>query len=139
MHRTAEAIESIFGAAAVISQKRGDIVLTIKALKDFGADVDQGLARCLGNEALYLRLVNTALNDPSFAKLAEALEQKDYDTAFESAHALKGVLGNLALGSLYQVATELTDELRTREDKDYQPLIQRLLKDKELLDSLRTG
>ena len=114
-------------------------MLTIKALKDFGADVDQGLARCLGNEALYLRLVNTALNDPSFAKLAEALEQKDYDTAFESAHALKGVLGNLALGSLYQVATELTDELRTREDKDYQPLIQRLLKDKELLDSLRTG
>ena len=31
-------------------------MLTIDSLKKFGVDTDTGLARCMGNEALYLRL-----------------------------------------------------------------------------------
>lgn len=114
-------------------------MLTVQALKEYGADVEEGLARCMGNEALYLRLVNTVLSDPSFSKLSEALEQKDYDAAFESVHALKGVLGNLSLSPLYQTASQLTDALRTRQDQDYRQLLQQMLEDKKRLDSLCTG
>ena len=31
-------------------------MLTVEKLKDYGADVEKGLARCANNEALYLRL-----------------------------------------------------------------------------------
>ncbi len=45
-----------------VEEKSGGIVmLTIDDLKTYGADTDTGLARCVGNEALYLRLVKSLL------------------------------------------------------------------------------
>ena len=44
-------------------------MLTIDALKAFGADVDEGLQRCMNNEAFYLRMVGMALADGGFAEL----------------------------------------------------------------------
>ena len=38
-------------------------MLTIDALKEYGANVDEGLGRCMGNEALYLKLVSTIPNE----------------------------------------------------------------------------
>ena len=36
-------------------------MMTIDSLREFGADVDTGLARCLGKEDFYLRMVGLAL------------------------------------------------------------------------------
>ena len=44
-------------------------MLTIEKLREFGADTDDGLARCLNNETFYLRLVDKAMQDPSFDRL----------------------------------------------------------------------
>lgn len=48
-------------------------MLTIDMLRSFGADVEEGLGRCMNNEAFYLRLVGKVLDDASFAKLETAL------------------------------------------------------------------
>ncbi len=94
-------------------------MLTIDALRDYGANVTDGLARCMNNEAFYLRLVNMAVQDGNYGKLYDAVEQKDFDAAFKAAHALKGVLGNLSLTPLGEPVSKLTELLRSHADADY--------------------
>lgn len=38
-------------------------MLTIDALKTYGADVNDGLARCMNNQDFYFRLIEKALED----------------------------------------------------------------------------
>ena len=87
-------------------------MLTVNKLKTFGADVESGLARCMNNEAFYLRLVNKELEDPNFGKLAAAMAAGDAAGAFEAAHAIKGAAGNLSLTPIFAPIAELTELLR---------------------------
>ena len=109
-------------------------MITIEKLNEFGADTAEGLERCYGNEALYLKLVNMILNETNFDKLEQALANNDLDTAFEAAHALKGVLGNLSLTPMYKISIEMTELLRSRTLTNYAPLLQSLL---SMRDQLR--
>ena len=47
-------------------------MITVDALRAFGANTEEGLGRCLNNETFYLRLVGMALDDANFAKLEDA-------------------------------------------------------------------
>ena len=114
-------------------------MLTIDALRQFGADTQDGLSRCMNNEAFYLRLVNMALDDPGFEKLAAAVESGDKKAAFEAAHALKGVLGNLALTPLFEVTSEMTELLRAGADADYRAFLEKILQQRKMLTALREG
>ena len=111
-------------------------MITIEALKEFGADTEKGLAMCMGNEALYLRLVGSVPGEPRFDDLISALEKKDLDAAFDAAHALKGVLGNLSLTPLFDKASVITEHLRNRTDMDYSELVKELTDEKEALAKL---
>ena len=95
---------------------------TIETLKSKGADIATGLARCANNEALYLKLVGMGLGDQKFEELGTVLAQNDLDRAFEICHALKGVIGNLALSPLFESLSRLTEVLRARESADYPSL-----------------
>ncbi|MBR3743288.1 MAG: Hpt domain-containing protein [Clostridia bacterium] len=86
--------------------------MTIEALKAYGADVKGGLARCMGMESFYLRLVGMELADPNFDKLDKALAAQNAREAFEAAHALKGATGNLGLTPLFAPLSEITEKLR---------------------------
>ena len=108
-------------------------MVTIEKLKEFGADIDEGLARCLNNEAFYLKMVNMGIADERFGTLKDLLEKKDLDNAFEMVHALKGVFGNLALTPIYKPIDEMTELLRSRTDTDYMPLYNEM---KSQLDKL---
>lgn len=105
------------------NENRGKTMLTVDDLKNFGADTDTGLARCMGNEGLYLRLVRSLCDDPSFDKLTEAVEAGALKEGFEAAHSLKGVLGNLSLTPIYDKVVEITEHLRNETEMDYKPLI----------------
>ena len=94
-------------------------MITIEELKNSGADVQTGLTRCAGNEALYLKLINMGLSDPKFEELGTVLQEKNLDKAFEICHALKGVIGNLALTPLFDSLSQMTELLRNREALDY--------------------
>ena len=102
-------------------------MITVEKLKDFGADTEQGLSRCYSNEPMYLRLVGMILNEANFDKLRDSVEAGNLKAGFESAHALKGVLGNLSLTPMYDKACEITELLRAEAQADYAPMISDLL------------
>ena len=97
-------------------------MITIDSLRAYGANVEEGLARCLKKEDFYIKMVNMGLADERFEKLADILAAKDLDAAFEACHALKGVIGNLALTPLYEPINKMTELLRERTDTDYTEL-----------------
>lgn len=101
--------------------------MKIEDLISFGANVDEGLQRCMNNEAFYLRLVESVREEQGFDALKEAIEAGDLDKAFEASHALKGVLGNLSLTPLYEPMAEICELLRTKEDADYQALLDEIM------------
>ncbi len=88
-------------------------MLTLESLRAFGANVNEGLARCVNNEAFYLRMVQKVIADEkSVADLKAALDAGDQKAGFEAAHKLKGVFANLSLTPLLRPAAELTEILR---------------------------
>ena len=111
-------------------------MLTIEKLRNYGANVDEGLSRCLGNEDFYLKMVNMALQEVNFDKLRDAVAADDKDAAFEAVHSLKGVLGNLALTPIYEPAVEMTELLRARKDADYDALLQIILTQRDKLAAM---
>lgn len=102
--------------------------MTIDDLRRFGADTDEGIRRCMGNEGFYLRLVKMMPNDQNFAILFDSIEKGDLDAAFEAAHALKGALGNLSITSLLDPVLKITDLLRSRTRMDYSDLVSEIRK-----------
>lgn len=95
-------------------------MLTIEALRAYGADTDEGVARCMGMADFYLQMVGMALADDKTAELEAALEAGDLAHAFELAHAMKGVFANLALT---KPVSEMTELLRSRTETDYSALM----------------
>ncbi len=112
-------------------------MLTIDALKELGVNTQEGLARCMNNEMFYLRLVGMGLKDGGFEKLDAAISAGDLDAAFEAAHALKGVLGNLALTPLYGPVSEMTELLRTKTQTDYVPFLEKIKSERAKLLALQ--
>ena len=111
-------------------------MITVDALKSFGANVDEGLGRCMGNEALYLKLVATIPGEKNFGKLSESIQNNDLDGAFEAAHALKGVLGNLSLTNMYDKVADITELLRARTEMDYSEKVAEIMNARDELAKL---
>ena len=111
-------------------------MLDINKLREYGADVDSGLARCMNNEGFYLKLVEKSVKDAAFDKLAAAIDAGDLNAAFEAAHGLKGVAGNLALSPIYDPVVEITELLRARTEMNYSELVSKILAKKEELSQL---
>ena len=98
-------------------------MITVENLKNFGANVEEGLARCMNNEEFYIMLVNKVLSDAKLDQLEQQINEKNLDAAFEIAHALKGMYANLSLDPITKPVTEITELLRARSDVDYSVLI----------------
>lgn len=81
-------------------------------LRDYGADYERTMARFMGNEALYLRILAMLPRDESLQKLDQALRSGDCSAAFDAAHTLKGVAVNLGLTPLAQAACAIVEPLR---------------------------
>lgn len=84
-------------------------------LKEYGVDVDTGVARFVGKQDLYVKFLGKFLQDTSFEGMKNSIEQKQYTEAFEYAHSLKGVCGNLSLSPVTEQVSELTEILRNKE------------------------
>ena len=105
--------------------------MTIDSLRDFGANVEEGLERCMGMEDFYLEMIELGLSDERFENLGPQLDAGNLEDSFETVHALKGVIGNLALTPLYETICEITEHLRAKEDIDYKPLYDKLLEQRK--------
>ena len=102
--------------------------MTIDELKAYGANVAEGLRRCMNNESFYIRLVKMIPGDPNFQKLYDAVDSEDFGAAFEAAHALKGSTGNLSLTPIFAPVSEITELLRAKTQTDYTALIAEIRK-----------
>ena len=114
-------------------------MLTVQALKEHGADVEDGLTRCMNNEAFYIRLVGMALNDGAYESLGEAIKAGDTRAAFEEAHKLKGMLANLSLTPVLDPVSQLTEILRNDSEGDREGLYAQLMQQRDALKALVNG
>ena len=112
------------------------IMLTLEKLKEFGADTESGMNRCMNNEEFYIMLVNSVLPDNRLEQLERAVTDRDLDKAFEIAHALKGMYGNISLTPIYEPISQMTELLRSRTDTDYMPYILEAAAQKQRLEEL---
>ena len=111
-------------------------MLSIDILNEFGADTKEGLARCLDDEEFYLDLIPEALERGRYEELKKLLDENNIPAAFEAAHALKGVLGNLALTPIYEPASEMTEMLRAGKEMDYTELIDKVIAERDRLSEM---
>ena len=94
-------------------------------LEDYGSDYEVTLRRFLGDEIFYLKMLGMLLKDESIQKLNSAIQNGDMTEAFEAAHSLKGIVGNLGLTPLYKAVCAMVEPLRSRETReDYSALYQ---------------
>lgn len=81
-------------------------------LTQAGVNPRDGIERFSGNKDLFEKYLNAFPQDPNFEKLKEGLKSKNIESAFQAAHALKGVSGNLSLEELFERIVPLVEELR---------------------------
>lgn len=66
----------------------------------------------LGSDALIKKFVIRFLDDASFTRLRDGLQENDGEKAFRAAHTLKGICLNLSFDTLYKPCAEITEALR---------------------------
>ena len=66
----------------------------------------------MNNEGLYVRLLGKFKADKNYQGLVDAVGEQRYEDAFNCAHALKGVAGNLGLDSLMNADVVIVEKLR---------------------------
>lgn len=100
-------------------------------LKEAECDVEGALARFLGDEELYEQFYGELLNDEAFGKLGLALEERRLSDAFEYAHTLKGIIGNMGLTPLFETVCDIVEPLRIGSIDGVMVKYYELLKQKE--------
>lgn len=83
-------------------------------LCDCGMKVDEVLERTMGLEDLLVKVFRSYVDSPVPGELWDAVEKGEYDTAFQRAHALKGMAGNLSLTEVKAVNDLLVEHLRNQ-------------------------
>ena len=109
----------------------------------YGADYQQTMERFTHNEQTYLRFLAMLFRDDNLSELSAALQAGDLTSAFEAAHTLKGVVGNMGLTPLYQAVCAIVEPLRAGEQRDYTVLYQEIAagftRAQQLWEELREG
>ncbi|MDO5517039.1 MAG: Hpt domain-containing protein [Clostridium sp.] len=77
-----------------------------------GINVNEAVKRFGNSQEIYERFLRKFPDELCYDKLKKALEVKETEAAFQAAHALKGIAGNLSLKELYKASYLLTEELR---------------------------
>lgn len=86
-------------------------ILSPEQLEEY-IDVKEGMGRVRGNKALYKRMLDMFLNSKEVGEFDSFLKEKNCEEASKSAHAIKGISGNLSLKKLFNVSNDLVEELR---------------------------
>ena len=87
-------------------------------------------------ETLTIREGGVYLLSGSVKEAQVVVEAGDKDAAFEAAHQLKGVLGNLALTPMYEPVAEMTELLRARADAEYMVFVDKIEAQKKILEDM---
>ena len=67
------------------------------------------------NDAFIERMLSKFFANNTYNSIISSYENKDFKTLFASVHSFKGVVGNLALTPLYDLAVTITEATRSLE------------------------
>lgn len=81
-------------------------------LREQGVNVDKALERMKGNKEAYKNFLKEFFEDPDFEALQESIEAQNVKDAFDYAHGLKGMAGNLGLDRVHGKISILVEILR---------------------------
>ncbi|MCM1252676.1 MAG: hypothetical protein NC321_07625 [Clostridium sp.] len=99
----------------------------LEELKTLDVDVDGGLKRINGNEALYTKLLGSFIKSINTYKVEADFDGNDYNDIIEKAHAIKGVSGNLSITPVYEAYTKIVDLLRAGKPEEARPILKEIL------------
>ncbi len=101
-------------------------------------DYDRTMARFMGNEKFYLKILQRLPQDQNLDGLGTALDKGDLAAAFEAAHTIKGLAGNLGLQSIYEVISAMVEPLRAGESReDYKTFYQTVCEEYRKVEQMR--
>jgi hypothetical protein len=86
--------------------------LLFEKLREQNCDVEGALARFLDDEELYVQFYKELLNDNLFTELGLAINERRIGDAFDYAHTLKGVIGNMGITPMYETICDIVEPLR---------------------------
>ena len=81
-------------------------------METYGVNYALTMERFMRQEKMYVRILGMLFKDESLGDLRQALQAKNLDGAFQAAHTLKGVCGNLSMHILYDLLTRQVDAFR---------------------------
>lgn len=84
-------------------------------LKELDVNVDEALQRFLNKAELYEKMLKKLPPVLDGKRVLTAIDAGDIDGAIETAHTMKGVLGNLSITPLYKSYTDIVALLRSNE------------------------
>ena len=99
----------------------------LEDLRALGVDVDGGLKRIGGNEALYKRLLNTFVKSMKGQEISPDFDTTNYEDVKEKAHAIKGTSGNLSITPVFEAYSEIMDLLRAEKPEEAKVLLQKII------------
>lgn len=82
-----------------------------------GCDVEDAVRRLGNDRDFYTHLFTTFIRERSWEDISFAMENGDYESAFESAHMLKGTAVTLGLTPLTDRIISFMNELRSIRDE----------------------
>lgn len=85
----------------------------LKELEDLGVNVDEGLARVMGDKDLYLMMLNMFIDSVSNNRITlDEFGGNDLTELITKVHSLKGTTGNLSITPLFNAYNESLTLLR---------------------------
>ncbi len=99
----------------------------IQELKDLGVNTDEGLQRMGGNSSLYERMLVKLKDMIKGSSVRMDFDFNDYSDVIESAHAIKGASGNLAVTPIYEFSSEFVKLLREQQPEQAKNLLEKAL------------
>lgn len=80
------------------------------------------------NDVLIERMIKKFMENNNYHSIIEGYDANNIKEVFALSHSFKGVTGNLALTKLFNIASELTEATRDKEEADIKDLIEELKK-----------
>lgn len=100
----------------------------LKVLAQYETDVDSSIRRFYGNKEVYISYIREFPEEPTMAVLQKEIQEKAWDNAFEAAHALKGLAGNLGFVPLFHAVGELVLALREKRLNNIEPINEQVVR-----------
>lgn len=105
-------------------------------MTEAGVDVKDGMGRFVGKLDLFVKIFRKYDDDNNMELLREAMEAGNVDAAFNAAHTLKGVCGNLSMKKMFDVASQMTEFLREKDMDSARQMMPKLEEEHQKIKTL---